>query len=272
MASSIVVMLSMNTLFLIKLNSFEDRMNTSINHISGLSHQINNLQSELYALNKRESTISNINYDIQESKDYEAAQVKVNLSLNKLKTGSKLLFMYRNRELADQDWEVKEFQHQDGLNYSTVLDLSYDGNYETQLLIENDSEKQSENMSPINLKDELRQRLHLEAMPNTADSRGNLTFRVTVRNNFYKGEALKLESANCYIYYDDKLVHSVDIMKKGEKNDWRHEPIEEWDYVESVVLKSMSTTEDKDFMEPLKIKLIVKDKIGKEYEYEHGKY
>lgn len=262
-------MFSMNTLFLIKLNSFEDRMNTSNNHISGLSHQINNLQSELYALNKRESTISNLNYDIQESKDYEAAKVKVDLSLNKLKTGSKLLFMYRNRELADPNWEVKEFQHQDGLNYSTVLDLSYEGNYETQLLIENDSEKQSENMSPINLKDELRQRLHLEAMPNTADSRGNLTFRVTVRNNFYKGEALKLESANCYIYYDDKLVHSVDIMKKGEKNDWRHEPIEEWDYVESVVLEPMSTTEDKDFMEPLKIKLIVKDKLGKEYEYEH---
>jgi len=255
-----------------KLNSFEDRMNTYTNHISGLSHQINSLQSELYTLNKRESTISNLNYDIKESKDYEAANVKVNLSLNKLKTGAKVLFMYRNRELVDQEWEIKEFQHQEGLNYSTVLDLSYDGNYETQLIIENDSEKQSENMNPINLKDELRQRLHLEAMPNTADSKGNLTFSVTVRNNFYKGEDLKLESANCYIYYDEKLVHSVDIMKNGEKSDWRHEPVEEWNYGERVVIEAMRTTEDRDFMESLKIKLVVKDKLGKEYEYEHGSF
>lgn len=264
---AIIASLSMNYILINRINSIQNNVNIISNQVHSLSSQLSNVRSDLNTLNEGEKLIIKYNYDIEENSDFKKARVKINVALNRLENNSKVFFMYRNYESESKDWKIKEVQNQAGLNFTTEVDLSYDGNYEAQLMMDTGSHQVSEAMGQINLKNELNNRLHMKISPRSADTRGNFTFETNIRNNYYNGEALKLKSINAYIYFDNKLVHKVDIMDKGKKRELEYEPIEEWNYNESIVIEELKRSVEKDFMKLFALKLVVVDQLGKKYEY-----
>ncbi len=271
MTIAIIILLFMNFTLINKLDNFQNNINMINSQIGSLSSQIGGVRAEFNNLNQKERLINTYNYDIQNANDYENANVNVDITLNKLKNNSKVFLMYRNYELNDQDWNKIELKNQGGLNYRADLQLSYDGNYETELLVENDLEKLSEKLNPIDLKSKLSNRLEMRAMPTRADSNGNFTYEVEVTNIFHDDENLRLKSLDCYIYYKDKLVHQVDIIAKGENDAFGHEPVERWDYTESINIEEIKSA-DGDFMRDISLKLVAIDRLDKKYEYEHDEF
>ncbi|MTI66823.1 MAG: hypothetical protein FH753_09510 [Firmicutes bacterium] len=269
------ILLITNLLLLNKLESYGNNIYSINNQIHSLQSEIRNLSSTINDLNRKEKLISTYNYDIKNYKDYKKAKVTVNVTLNKLKENSKVFFMYKTFESDDSNWNYKELNNTGGLNYKTQLDLSYNNNYKTQILIDNNNEKQTGNIRSINLKDKLRDRIDMKALPKRADTNGNLTFEVNVRNNYNKynydnNEKLKLKEIKCFIYFENKLVHTVDIIKEGEKKSFSHVTLEEWKFEDSIRINEMGNYDGDSFMEPLTIKLMVKDMLDKEYTYKHS--
>ena len=258
-----------NIILIDKFNSLQMNLNAYYNQAHTLGAQVSGLQAEFSSWNQSEKLINMHYYDIKSSKDFENAKITAQITLNKLATNSKVFLMYRDFQVPNQVWQSIQLENQGGLNFTTELELSYEANYETQLFVEGDKEQYSERMDSIHLKDELHQRLDMQVIPMSFDSNGNLTFEVTVLNNYYRGEGLKLKSLDCYIYYEDKLIHQVDVMSKAKRTDWGQEPIENWQYSEKIKVENMNTSNN-DYMNYLNMKLIAVDRLGKEYTFDQS--
>ncbi|WP_130805587.1 hypothetical protein [Senegalia massiliensis] len=266
----IVILLFINLYFLIMTNKANDQNHLSHieNEISNQRQEIDNLRQHIDDLNKKSNFISSYDYDIKNiGNNYEEANVAVEVKFNKLKKDS-IPYLIYSIEGKDEGEKIK-LNKGLGLKYSTNLNLSYSNNYNIQIIMENEEEIIAEELDPINLAENLKQRFSINIYPISFDSNKGFTYEIEILNPISENEKkLKLESINADIYYRDKKVDTINIIKKAEEiiNDPMNQ---EFLFNDTINIEGLN---DQDIEQGLSFKFTMRDKLGKIYHLDRKLY
>ncbi|NBI06215.1 hypothetical protein [Senegalia massiliensis] len=265
-----VILLFINLYFLIMNNKEIDQsyLRHIENETSNQRQEIDSLRQYIDELNKKSNLISSYNYYIENiGNNYEEANVAVEVKLNKLKKDS-IPYLVYSIEGKDEGEKIK-LNKGLGLKYSTNLNLSYSNNYNIQIIMENEEEIIAEELDPINLAENLKQRFSINIYLISFDSNKGFTYEIEILNPISENEKkLELESINADIYYRDKKVDTINIMKKAEeiRNDHMNQ---EFLFNDTINIEGLN---DEDIEQGLSFKFTIIDKSGRIYKLDRKLY
>lgn len=277
----LIIILISNFIMFNEIKKLSNIIASMNNYIYSLDSQINNISSSVNSIRNKDKIIQSQSYDIKNIDDaYKNADVDIKISFNKLSEDAFAYILYRKYKSLhnnfvqesnitdDVEWKKVKLEKIKALNYKANIQLSYDYNYELQLYVEGNEISETERLSSIDLLDKLNLRLDIDSHFNSIYSNGKMNYTVEVENNYREDERLKLKSIVNRVYYKDKLIDEIDIMKVGEKKDFNHIPLERWNYNGNT---SFEPEEDSDLSENIHFETIVIDKMGKKYlkEFRH---
>lgn len=261
-----IVMVSMMMMSIqnwLKLKMIENQLSHLQGQLYSVDSSVNRVYGEIYWANERDRMIGQYNYTIDNINEaYEKALVKIDVHFNQLPNEANAYLMYRNIEAEDIQWNTVALIQQGGLNYAAEVELSYEENYGMQLVIESSIEKYSEELSTLNLKDQLNERITIITRPTRSDSTGNLAFFVSVHNYYDNKEIMKLKDLQAYVYYQEKIIKEINLLELGQLSPFGEPKTEFWEYEGNLKIPNVK---DIDFMKEVIIEVIAMDHLGKEY-------
>ncbi|QXM06911.1 hypothetical protein [Crassaminicella indica] len=266
----IAILLALNIRMGYKLQEMQnsiEKVKSSVNHLDGRFSSIDrDIKMTLYDIRREHVWIIDKDYDIVNIDDkFDQAKVTFNWTFRDLGKNEKVYVLYGEENNGEiEKWSKIEAIHIGGLNYKAKAKLSYDKNYEFQVVAENKNSKKTGKLEDIDLYNKLMNRIDFEVyFPTMSNSQVEVFARI---QNFYRGlEKLKIKSAKANIYYKEKLIKSVDITDVAEK-ECLHGEIDKWEYSNIFELDELfKDVGFEEMVDNVKIQIVVKDYLGREY-------
>ncbi|MBF8983909.1 hypothetical protein IZY60_10195 [Lutibacter sp. B2] len=269
MTIAIAVLLILNIITGYKLREIQNsisKVSSSVNNIDGKINGIyGTVSNTISEVRKEQMWIVDKDYDIINVEDqFKEAKITFNWTFRELGKNEKVYVLYGEENNGEiEKWNKIESTHIAGLNYKTEIDLSYDKNYEFQVVAENANSKKTEKLEKIDLYDQLMNRMYFEE---DFQSMNNSEVEVYARiENFYRDlKALKIKSAKVNIYYEEKLLKSIDITEMAEKESPQGD-IDKWEYRNTFKFEELFKNINFEESDKVKIQIIAKDYTGREY-------
>ncbi len=278
----LAILIVMNSLILSSVGNLRNDIANLKNDTRSVSSRINSMEITIDNLYAEKKMIQNVNVEIENIEDeYKDANISINVVFNEIGTGSKAYLMYREKAIYEKDyfiedyndkpniekneWNRVEMVSQNDLEFIGTFRGTYESDYELQIIVEDNSVKKIEKMSDVDLYSKLRGRFNIDIDVNEMSSDGKIDYDVRI-GEFNSNDKTKLISAESTLYYKDKIIETVDIMKESTNDGIRMEQaINEWHYV-NVQFDVQDNSET--IFEDIRIKVVVKDALGNTY-YKH---
>lgn len=263
----LIALLFINFYALTKLSSFrhiESELYYMGERLDDQAQELNYIREELHKINEKEKLISSHDYFIENiNNNYEKANVEVEVEFSRLKNNSTPYLIYSIQGNENSSEKV-ELTNDTGLKYKAELVLSYSHNYDVQMIIENDEEIISEELSSIELLGDFNNRLSLVVWPKEYKENKKIEYEIQIFNDLGDDSQLGLEEVKADVYYIDKKIDSIDIIENGKeiKNDSTYQ---EWTFKDTFNIEDIK---DENVQEKILFKFRVVTGIGKEYKLE----
>ncbi|MDF2698731.1 MAG: hypothetical protein K0Q49_287 [Haloplasmataceae bacterium] len=225
------------------------------NRFSSLSDQIDELQAKINEMEERTKWIieKSFEYDYNElSDDHQSIVVDIDFSLRTLENTSQIYLLIIDKEDVNQSQKLL-IENNEFLSYTKKVELSLDKNYSIELLSENETIDQKEELFDIDFKTNLTNRIQFKVFAFKVQNEEKPSeFDITIDNNHYGIEVFKLSKISYNIYKGSTLVEQKDITNEvyGSGNTY----LDIYKYHGNINF---------DYDESLLIELIVEDGTGK---------
>lgn len=274
-----------------QVNNKIENMNSTILH---MNNQLSSLNSEIYKLTfkmdkeiEKDKLIQNIEFDIKNvDLLYKDAIIDIDMTFNKIGEDADVKFYYRNgkpenenkiipmnnnvyenhkfrleNEIIYGDWQEIQMTKTDAMNYIAEIQLSYEYNYQTKIVINDNNVLITEETDRINLYYDTLLECWVDARSMKISSNGDFIYYAEITfNNYIKD--IDIESVHIEAYNGDELIDEFELLT---------EEYEVADHMDSYYRAEREVTfevfdMDKIF-ENMNYKAIVKDSLGRIFEY-----
>ncbi|MCK5762916.1 MAG: hypothetical protein KAH05_02235 [Clostridiales bacterium] len=274
-----------------QVNNKIENMNSTILH---MNNQLSSLNNEIYKMTfkmdkelEKDKLIQNIEFDIENTDSlYKEALVGIDLTFNKIAEDADVKFYYRNEkpeyenesiqmgegihedfkvkmvnEIIYGDWQELQMTKTDAMNYIAHVQLSYEYNYQTKIVINDNNVFIAEETDRINLYYDTLLECWVDVWTMGISSDGDLTYHAEIAfNNYIKD--IDIENVHIEAYNGDELIDEFELIDEKYMID---------DHTDSYYRAERETTvEDIDMdkiFENMNYKAIVKDSLGRTFEY-----
>lgn len=293
---AVLIVLLLVILFIIfQFNNKIENMNSKIlhmnNQLSSLNSEINQMIFKMDKELEKNKLIQNIEFDIKNVDSlYKDAIIDIDVTFNKIGEDADVKFYYRNEkpenkykiipmnnnvyenhkfrlenEIIYGDWQEIQMTKTDAMNYIAEIQLSYEYNYQTKMVINDNNVLITEETDRINLYYDTLLECWVDARSMGISSNGDFTYYAEIAfNNYIKD--IDIESVHIEAYNGDELIDEFELLT---------EEYEVADHTDSYYRAERKVTfevfdMDKNF-ENMNYKAIVKDSLGRNFEY-YGSY
>ena len=274
-----------------QVNNKIENMNSTILH---MNNQLSSLNNEIYKMTfkmdkelEKDKLIQNIEFDIENTDSlYKEALIDIDVTFNKIAEDADVKFYYRNEkpenenriipmesslyenhkfrlvnEIIYGDWQELQMTKTDAMNYIAHVQLSYEYNYQTKIVVNDNNVLVTEETDRINLYYDTLLECWVDAWTMEISSDGDLTYHAEIAfNNYIKD--IDIESVHIEAYNGDELIDEFELLDEKYVID---------DHTDSYYRAERETTvEDIDMdkiFENINYKAIVKDSLGRTFEY-----
>lgn len=283
--NEIVLFLLIGTLIMFNISqhsnirSLENQISNIVNEVRSVSYRINDLNNSINQVVQKNKLIHNYKIDIEKlDEEYKDANVSINVVFNELSIDSKVYFVFRERAIYNEDyyneiekpkliheegkWQKVEMYSIDNIEYNGVFRGSYEHDYDIHVLVEDNGVNKIELIPKVDLYNKLRSRLNIIVRPKSWDSNGKIEYHVNLIENVLD-EKIKLISAESTLFYNEKVIEKVDILKEDNNNMIEEPKINIWDFTRLVNVEVTDNEESKN--DSFRIEVIVEDSLGNIY-------
>ena len=280
MLALLAVLLWMNFSSGLRIGRIEDRLdgiNLNMRHIQENAMETRGqVKRSLEDFEKEHRWIANSSVDVTDYNwELNTVKVRADWVFNELEKDSNVYLMYGEKDdISGQvkSWHQIEAKNIGALNYEADMELSYESNYGMQIMAQKGDAQRSHVLRDLKIKENIENRIEVDGYMNSISSSGKGSIRVNVDNFFGDVEELKINSAFAYVYFKDKLIYKVDVLKEADR--FSDDEIEDKGFEEYELRKEIHLDElIKDFKEydfdeirnNIEVEVVVKDGLGIEY-------
>ncbi|MFA9396877.1 MAG: hypothetical protein ACERKV_01235 [Clostridiaceae bacterium] len=258
-----------------KINNINDNYTNLSNQIYQMQNDILNTNSNINSLVESKKLIQNYDYKITKLDDeYKKAKLNVDLTFNSIAKGSKVYYVYRKVIYGDKvhnmdgykdeditygQWVKVELEKLEAENFIGELQLDYAYNYETKVIVETNEEIISEDLYQLDLYEQSKPDYDINVNPDSYSSDGTFIYSIDLNLQDINND-VKVKSAYCEVYYNDKIVNKFEIM--NDKNLLEYESDFIWYHIDG---KEKFESDEGDSDPNIKIVIKIKDDLGREY-------
>ncbi|WP_216831654.1 hypothetical protein [Alkalihalobacterium elongatum] len=234
------------------------------NTVQDISYSIGDIHNQvgetLYEFTEEKRWVRNNSYEVKEvNGDTEQVEVLVSWGLRELEDDEELYFLYR--EQGKSDWQKLKVEETGNLDYEVTFTLSLKENYESRILAVSDEGKRSEDLQYIAIFDQLQERIYSDVYvlsygKDFVDLQ--IMMQQSYRDQMFRldSEKLEIKSATANLYVNNKLVKTIDVLEKANKQ--VHDQMYEYS-------QRLTFEEQPDLPGDVRVDLTIIDGLGLEY-------